>query len=41
MADGTVNVLARSGENLGSFSLEELVDMLNHDIAKLGRVVED
>ena len=39
-ADGTVNVRARSGENLGNFTLEELVELFTNDIANLGRVVE-
>lgn len=38
MEDGTVNVRARGGENLGSFTPTELVAMLNQDIAQLGRV---
>jgi threonyl-tRNA synthetase len=41
MADGTVNVRARGGENLGSFTLESLVEMLNEDVSNLGRVVEN
>ncbi|MDG6774109.1 threonine--tRNA ligase [Thiomicrorhabdus sp. ZW0627] len=40
MENGTVNVRARGGENLGSFALDELVDLLNRDIANLGRIVE-
>lgn len=38
MEGGTVNVRARGGENLGSFTPTELVAMLNQDIAQLGRV---
>ncbi len=40
MANGTVNVRARGGNNLGSFTYSELVDLLSNDISKLGRVVE-
>ncbi|MDG6778416.1 threonine--tRNA ligase [Thiomicrorhabdus sp. zzn3] len=40
MQDGTVNVRARGGKNMGSFSFEEMVDLLNQDIANLGRIVE-
>jgi threonyl-tRNA synthetase len=40
MQDGTVNVRARGGKNLGSFAMDELVDMLNDDISNLGRIVE-
>jgi len=40
MADGTVNVRARGGNNLGSYTYSELVDLLSNDISKLGRVVE-
>lgn len=36
----TVNVRARSGENMGSFTLNELVDHLTQDIAQLGRHVQ-
>ncbi len=36
----TVNVRARGGANLGSFTFDELINLLNHDIAQLGRVVE-
>jgi threonyl-tRNA synthetase len=39
-ADGTVNVRARGGNNLGSFTFEQLLQMLSDDIANLGRVVE-
>lgn len=39
-ADGTVNVRARGGNNLGSFDFEQLLQMLSDDIANLGRVVE-
>jgi len=40
MENGTVNVRARTGENLGSYDLEQLVDLLETDISNLGRVVE-
>ncbi|GAB6033861.1 threonine--tRNA ligase [Galenea microaerophila] len=40
MANGTVNVRARSGENLGSYTLEEMVELLATDVANLGRTVE-
>ncbi|BBN59016.1 threonine--tRNA ligase [Hydrogenovibrio marinus] len=40
MADGTVNIRARGGNNLGSFTFEQLLQMLSDDIANLGRVVE-
>lgn len=40
MENGTVNVRARGGENLGSFSFEELIDHLSEDISRLGRIVE-
>ena len=40
MENGTVNVRARGGQNLGSFTLEELVDLFTRDIANLGRTVE-
>ena len=40
MENGTVNVRARGGENLGSFTLEELVDLFTRDISNLGRTVE-
>jgi len=40
MENGTVNVRARGGDNLGSFSLEELVDLFTRDISNLGRTVE-
>jgi threonyl-tRNA synthetase len=40
MENGTVNVRARGGENLGSFSFEELLNLLVDDISHLGRVVE-
>jgi len=40
MENGTVNVRARGGENLGSFSFEELIDHLSEDISHLGRIVE-
>ncbi|MDG4812225.1 threonine--tRNA ligase [Hydrogenovibrio sp. 3SP14C1] len=40
MENGTVNVRARGGENLGSFSFEELIDLLSEDISHLGRIVE-
>jgi len=39
VADGTVNVRARSGENLGSYNFEALMDLLTRDIANLGRNV--
>jgi threonyl-tRNA synthetase len=35
--DGTVNVRARSGENLGSYTFEALMDLLMRDISCLGR----
>lgn len=38
--NGTVNVRARGGQNMGSFTFEELVELFTQDIAKLGRVVE-
>jgi threonyl-tRNA synthetase len=38
MENGTVNVRARGGENLGSFTFSELVDLFTTDIGKLGRV---
>ncbi|MGC9386152.1 MAG: threonine--tRNA ligase [Hydrogenovibrio sp.] len=38
--NGTVNVRARGGENLGSFTFEELLTLLMDDISHLGRVVE-
>ncbi len=38
--DGTVNVRARGGDNLGSYSLEAMLDLLMRDIANLGRNVE-
>nr|Q31F14.1 RecName: Full=Threonine--tRNA ligase; AltName: Full=Threonyl-tRNA synthetase; Short=ThrRS [Hydrogenovibrio crunogenus XCL-2] len=40
MENGTVNVRARGGENLGSFSFEELIDHLSEDVSRLGRIVE-
>lgn len=40
MENGTVNVRARGGKNLGSFTFEELVEMLNNDIAQLGRTTD-
>ena len=40
MENGTVNVRARGGENLGSFTFEELVDLFTRDISNLGRTVE-
>lgn len=40
MADGTVNVRARGGNNLGSFDFEQLLQMLSDDISCLGRDVE-
>ena len=40
MENGTVNVRARGGNNLGSFTLEELVDLFTRDISNLGRTVE-
>ena len=39
MENGTVNVRARGGENLGSFTLEQLVELFTRDIANLGRNV--
>lgn len=38
--DGTVNVRARNGENLGSYTMEALMDLLSRDLACLGRNVE-
>ena len=38
MAEGTVNVRARGGNNLGSYSFDQLLDLLSDDIARLGRV---
>ncbi|UQB42827.1 threonine--tRNA ligase [Thiomicrospira microaerophila] len=35
--DGTMNVRARGGDNLGSYSFEALIDLLMRDIACLGR----
>ena len=35
--DGCVNVRARNGENLGSYSFEALMDLLMRDISCLGR----
>jgi threonyl-tRNA synthetase len=35
--DGTVNVRARNGENLGSYTFEALMDLLMRDISCLGR----
>ncbi len=40
MENGTVNVRARGGKNLGSFTFEQLVEMLNNDIAQLGRTTD-
>lgn len=40
MENGTVNVRARGGENLGNFTLEQLVDLFKSDIANLGRNVD-
>jgi threonyl-tRNA synthetase len=40
MQEGTVNVRARSGENLGSYTLEAMLDLLMRDVANLGRNVE-
>jgi threonyl-tRNA synthetase len=40
VADGTVNVRARGGENLGSLNIDQVVDMLNADIANLGRATQ-
>ncbi|MBD3776602.1 MAG: threonine--tRNA ligase [Thiotrichales bacterium] len=40
MQDGTVNVRARGGNNLGSFDFDEFLNLLNDDIANLGRIVE-
>lgn len=40
MESESVNVRARGGENLGSFSFEQLIDLLNNDISNLGRVIE-
>ena len=39
MENGTVNVRARGGENLGSFTSEQLVELFTRDIANLGRNV--
>jgi len=38
MTNNAVNVRARGGENLGSFSFDELMTLLNEDIDRLGRV---
>ncbi len=40
MESGTVNVRARGGKNLGSFTFDKLINLLANDIAQLGRVVE-
>ncbi len=40
MADGTVNIRARGGKNLGSYDFEQFLQLLMDDISKLGRVVE-
>lgn len=40
MAAESVNVRARGGDNLGNFNFEQLLQLLNDDIARLGRVVE-
>lgn len=37
--DGTVNVRARGGDNLGSYSMEALLDLLMRDLSCLGRNV--
>lgn len=37
--NGTVNVRTREGKTLGSMPLQQLVSMLNEDVARLGRVV--
>lgn len=39
MENGAVNVRARGGENLGSFTFDEIMNLLTNDIANLGRVV--
>ena len=41
MQEGTVNVRARGGENLGSFTFEQLVELFVEDVSNLGRVVEE
>ena len=38
--EGTVNVRARGGDNLGSYSLEAMLDLLMRDISNLGRAVD-
>ncbi|WP_029935859.1 threonine--tRNA ligase [Thiomicrospira pelophila] len=38
--DGTVNVRARGGDNLGSYSLDAMLDLLMRDISNLGRNVD-
>ncbi|KUJ71787.1 threonine--tRNA ligase [Thiomicrospira sp. WB1] len=38
MENDTINVRARGGENLGSLTFDQLLDQLNNDIARLGRV---
>ncbi|MDR9499499.1 MAG: threonine--tRNA ligase [Hydrogenovibrio sp.] len=40
MENDTINVRARGGENLGSMAFDELLDMLDNDIARLGRASE-
>lgn len=40
MENGAVNVRARGGENLGSFTFDEILNLLTSDIANLGRVVQ-
>jgi threonyl-tRNA synthetase len=40
MQNGAVNVRARGGENLGSFTFDEIINLLTNDIANLGRVVQ-
>lgn len=39
--EGTVNVRARNGKNLGSYTLEAMLDLLTHDLKNLGRAVEE
>ncbi|MBO1923550.1 threonine--tRNA ligase [Thiomicrorhabdus sp. 6S3-12] len=40
MEQGTINVRARGGNNLGSFDMDQMVKLLQDDVANLGRVVE-
>ena len=40
VTDGTVNVRARGGKNLGSLDMDSLLSLLSEDVKQLGRVVE-